>query len=102
MSLFLRIQNIDPSEHTIKDVATAAWKALQRVKQRSQSSWTPVKRRNLDQVWQVDRANEWQVRQMPKGYELFSYYGEDQTAAKIVEMIPELLTPISTSQARSD
>jgi hypothetical protein len=94
MSLFLRIPDIDPSEHTVENVAKAAWEALQVVEQREPSDWTPKKRRQLDTAWQVDRANTWQVLRMSKGFELFSYYGEDSTAAKIIAMIPDLLEKI--------
>jgi hypothetical protein len=94
MSLFLRIPSISPSEHSIEDVAVAAWAALQTIEEREPSDWTPRKRRQLDTAWQVDRANTWQIIKLSKGFELFSYYGEDPTAARIVELIPEFLAEI--------
>jgi hypothetical protein len=91
MSLFVRIPSLNPAEHRIEDVAIAAWKALQAIESR-ESNWTPKKRRQLDTAWrldrwQIDRANTWQIVQLPEGFELFSYYGEDSTAEKIVTMI---------------
>jgi hypothetical protein len=94
MSLFLRIPEIDPSEHNIEYVARAARDALEHVEKREPSNWTPKKRGQLDRVWQINKANTWQLFQLSKGFELFSYYGEDSTAAEIVAMIPELLKEI--------
>jgi hypothetical protein len=92
MSLFLVIPGIDPDKYDGKIIALAAWNALQAIEQRKPSTWLPRKRRHLDTAWQIDRANSWQILKRPRGFELFSYYGEDTTAATIVAMIPKILT----------
>lgn len=94
MSLFLRIPSIDPEQYECKYIALAAWKALQAIdKTDLLDCWKP--RISAENKWQVDKANSWQVLQHPKGFELFSYYGEDIKAANIIDLIPSFLEEVA-------
>jgi cyanate permease len=97
MSLFIKVP-LNPSEHQGKDVAIAVWKALQIVEEISSSNWTPRKRRFADNAWQIDRANSWQILQRSNCFELFSYYGEESTAVKIVAMLPTMFAENSVTE----
>lgn len=97
MSTFSNIPGIDPAQYSIEVVAKAAWQALQILEGRKSHNWTPI--RSQPTVWQVDRAKTWKIYMFPKRFQLFSYYGEEDLANKIVEMIPKL--SISTTVLKS-
>jgi hypothetical protein len=94
-SIFIPIPFQNSEVHKIEDVVNTAYEALiaiaagrpEVIESMTIDNWKPTQRQNLANSYQLDPKNTWKIYKTSKGFKLFSYYGEDEIARRIIRMV---------------